>query len=93
MKIGSYVECIADFSWLPEYKFLISHGHIFPKKGKIYTIRDFDGSTHIKLVEIINPKKPFEDGYGEISFNKRDFRELVLPSIEELITEENEIAV
>jgi hypothetical protein len=86
MKTGQYVECISDFT--VDFKNYQHLGVKLPVKGKIYTVRGFHVSgEHIYLVEIINSKESYKDGYGEPAFHKDDFRLLVLPSIKELMYE------
>lgn len=74
MKIGSLVELVDDNWTRPVFR-----NEINPVKGKVYTIRDFcivDGSISILLVEIVNDKHDYADGFKERSWYIRRFREI-----------------
>ena len=53
-------------------------GEITPTLNSIYTIReiilDDDGGVGIRLVEIINAKREYSDGYEEVCFDANKFR-------------------
>lgn len=81
-KIGEKVVCIDDsnpFGYKEE---------IFPKKNEIYTIRC--NKRGIKLLEIINSKKRYIDGFYECTFNENRFRKLDYEFAENLLAEISE---
>lgn len=86
MKVGSLVECV-DTNWRnPETD------TINPVKGKVYTVREivrYSGETFILLVEIVNKKKHYLEGFYEGCFLIKRFRETQPPiaNIEEHINE------
>jgi len=94
MKVGSLVELVSDSNWANFERFK-SLGIIYPIKGNIYTIRNFQKGKMeigIRLEEINNPIVHFThiNANLEPSFNIIRFRELQTPSsisIESFITE------
>lgn len=80
MQVGSLIGLVDD-NWENKeaIPYFLSKGVRFPVKNVVYTVREFDGDEYIRLEEIVNPKMQFIDGYEEISFIKKRFRELQPP--------------
>ena len=79
MQIGSTVICNSD-KWRfidPDVK--------YPKKGESYTVRELicrKDFTGIRLEEIINRKKFYQEGYEEALFSISKFDELEVPPMD-----------
>lgn len=68
--VGQKVVCV-DAGNVPAWWY---RGEIRPRKNTIYTIREFDGPSAIRLVEITNRLRCYREGVGELSFYLRRFR-------------------
>ena len=77
MKIGDKVVCLG----IPEElkaqlnNHILYRGIIFPEKGEVYIIRNFNERyLGLRLVEIVNIPMLFVDGLSEVSFGTQHFR-------------------
>lgn len=72
--VGQKVVCV-DASDMDTYFSDVS----CPVEGGIYTVRNFreTGESAIRLVEIVNPKHPWMDGFNECGFRPSRFRPIV----------------
>lgn len=70
--VGQKVVCINTF-------FIMKKAHPefnFPEKGAIYTVRDIEGDSFIRLNEVVNPKQHFNTGFLEPNWSCRSFAPL-----------------
>jgi hypothetical protein len=89
MQVGTKVVCIHGFE---PYRDL-GYKEAFPIKGEIYTIRHarYSQSDGICLLleEVVNAPRMFSDGFHEVTFGAKHFREIDW-SFGEMITEQLE---
>jgi hypothetical protein len=75
-RVGQKVECIVAPSM-----FLCRNGEVAPSKGGVYTIRailgDPSGDEFVRLNEIVNEPRVYDQGFEECCFDAAAFRPIV----------------
>lgn len=94
MRVGSLVLMVRDIR-TPLDEEEIKAGCKYPIKGRIYTVRAIidAGETYIQLEEIVNPKLPYRDYYGEMYFYSKYFIEILEPMDIISFIEENTLLI
>lgn len=78
-EVNQKIVCVRD-DWTSD------RTEILPKKGETYTIREITnfGFVALRLKEIVNPGRQYEEMFGEVTFDASHFRPLIDDHIEEI---------
>lgn len=86
IKVGTKVVCVYGFEPFRQ----LGYVEKFPVQGEIYTVRGIKYATAgLLLEEIVNEPRLFSDGFHEVTFGIKHFREIDY-SFGEMITEQIE---
>ena len=69
-KVGQKICCVKEFTSMQK-------GEIVPQKNIVYTVREVSREGSVRLVEIINEPRQYNEGFAECLFCSSNFAPII----------------